>query len=219
MNRGQFPASRTPAGSWFSRLLSFVIHQLLAFGLFVGFPALFTAIAPVSWVHLERRDGQVQATARVCLLFVVPYKTMRVSPVTEIGDRFVAGTTTRTRQPGRDKLTTSEDEGFLVLRGENQTAEVPVTPFNLDSVLERVDGFLHDPQAQELRLFVVANWKFSVFGGGLISLLTVFYVAIIVLGLVWKFVQAIQALLGVPPESRWLATLASGAGARTRGRQ
>lgn len=169
-----------------------VFQQLLALGVCVGVPALVTAIAPVSWVTLERQEGRVTAVAQTCLLFVVPYKTRTVDPVTGFGDRFVAGTVTRERRPGPDRETKSEDEGFLVIQGPGQSAEVPVSPVSLGGVLDRANGFLEDPQAAELRLFVVANWKFSVIGGGLISLLTVLYVVGVTVGLLMKFVGLIR---------------------------
>ena len=68
----------------------------------------------------------------------------------------------------------SERQGFLVIHGESQEAQVPVTPFDLDSVLEQSNAFLKNPQATELSMFVVANWKFSVFCGGLATLLPLF---------------------------------------------
>lgn len=182
---------RKPRGPWWARLRSFVFYQLIALLVLVGFPALFTTIAPVTWIKFERQEGRVTAVTQTCLLFFVPYKTSRIDSVTDIGDRFAAGSTTRERRPGRDRITHSEDEGFLVIHGPDQSAEIPVTPFNIKSVIERAQGFLDDPQATELRMFVVANWKFGVFAGGLISLLTVLYVTL----LTWGFVRSIVRVL------------------------
>jgi hypothetical protein len=151
--------------------------HVIAFVGCVLFPGFVTAVAPVSWVKFERTGERVTARAQVCLFFVVPYKTITVDPVEGIGDRFIAGTETRQQRSGqRDRITKSEDEAFLVIHGPDKTAEVPVTPHDIKSVTERTDAFLQDPQATELKLFVVANWKFSVIGGGLVSLLTVLYV-------------------------------------------
>ena len=148
--------------------------QLFLLFFCVGFPGLCTAIAPVSWVKFQRTGDRVSAKAQVCVFFVLPYKTMTVDPVVGIGDRFVGGTESRERRSGqRDRVTKSEDQGYLVIQGDDHAAEVPVTPFNLKSVIERSEAFLEDPQATELKLFVVANWKFSVIMGGLTSLLTV----------------------------------------------
>lgn len=200
------PATPRPAArSWPARLAGFLAQQLFALAVFVGFPALVTAIAPVSWVQFERHDGRVSASARICLLFVVPYRTLTVDPVVGVGDRFVAGTVTRERRSGgRDRETKSEDKGFLVIQGPEHAAEVPVTPFNLRSVLERSEAFLQDPEATELQLFVVANWKFSVIAGGLISLLTVLYVAALAFGIVLKTIHGAQWAAGVPPQRRLL---------------
>lgn len=157
-------------------LLSRFGVQLLGFGVFVGFPALFTAIAPVSWVKFERHGERVSATTRTCLLFVVPYRRARIEPVEGIGDRFIAGAYARRPTSRRERETRSEDEGFLVIRGGDQAAEISVSPVNLDSVVKQSEAFLEDANSTELKLFVVANWKFSVIGGGLVSLLTVLYV-------------------------------------------
>src|SRR5262245_51468578 len=130
MNAEPFPTSNSHR-SWASRLVNFILFHLFALLVFVGFPALVTAIAPVSWVAFERHDGRVSANTRTCLLFVVPYKARTIDPVIGIGDRFIGGTVTRERRTGRDVSTKSEDEGFLIIRGNDQVAEVPVTPFNL----------------------------------------------------------------------------------------
>lgn len=158
----------------------------------VGFPGFCTAIAPVSWVKFQRSGDRVSARAEVCVFFVLPYKTMTVDPVVGIGDRFVGGTESRERRSGkRDRVTKSEDQGFLVIQGDDHAAEVPVTPVDLESVIERSEAFLKDPQATELELFVVANWKFSVIMGGLTSLLTVLYVGSLVS---WTFVTIYKGL-------------------------
>ena len=176
--------------------------QLLGLLVFVGLPAFVTGIAPVSWVTFERHDDQVTATAKTCLFFFIPYKTVTVNPVTGVGDRFAAGTVTHERREGRDHDAKSEDEGFLVIHGNKQAAQVPVTPFNLKSVLEKSEAFLRDPQGTELRLFVVANWKFSVIVGGLISLLTVLYAIGVASSAGVKFIHLFQWALGIPPEER-----------------
>ncbi len=202
---GNLPQGNKPGRSWLARLISFVLMQLLALAVFVGFPALVTAIAPVSWVRFERHGEHVSATARICLLFVVPYKTLTVDPVVGIGDRFVGGSYSRERRSGGDKVTKSEDEGYLVIQGNEHVAEIPVTPHNLKEVIERAEAFLNEPQSEELELFVVANWKFSVIMGGLTSLLTVLYVSTLIFGVLLKIVHIIQWALGVPPGRRLFA--------------
>ncbi|QIF00063.1 hypothetical protein [Roseimicrobium sp. ORNL1] len=145
--------------------------QFFALLVCLGIPALVTALAPVSWVRFERHGERVTAHARTCLYFVIPFKTATIDPVVGVGRDFKGGSTRTERRNGRNEKVTSEDQGFLVIKGENQEFAVPVTPFNLDSVLERSNAFLKDPKATELSMFVVANWKFSVFCGGLAMLL------------------------------------------------
>lgn len=190
-----------------TRCVIYLATQLVALFFFVGFPALTTWGAPVSWLHFERHGDGVSATAKTCLFFILPYRTQVVDPVLGIGDRTVAGTVRRERRPGRDKVVQAEDKGYLVIQGDKQSAEVLVTPFNLKDVEQRCNDFLEDPTAAELKLFVVANWKFSVVMGGLLSLLTVIYCGTIGFGLVLKFIHIVQWAAGVPPEKRLFARL------------
>ncbi len=149
----------------------------LGFVFCVLFPGFVTAIAPVSWVRFERTDKIVSATTKTCVFFVIPYKTQRISPVIGVGDHFIAGTLS-SRRPGQSERdrTRSEDEAFLEIRGENSSAQVSVSPVNIKSVLARSEEFLNDPAATELKLTVIANWKFGLIAGGFVSLLTVLYV-------------------------------------------
>jgi hypothetical protein len=157
--------------------------HVLALVFCVGFPGFVTAVAPVSWVTFERHGEKVSARARICMFFVVPYLIKTVDPVVGIDDRFVQGTVTRSRSDKQGNR--SEDEGFLVIHGTDHTIEVPVTPFNVDSVTQRAEEFLTNSQANRLSMVVVANWKFSVFAGGLVCLLTLLYLFGILLGL-WR---------------------------------
>lgn len=155
-----------------------IFLQCFALLVCFGIPAVVTALAPVAWVKFERHGERVTAKASTCLYFVIPYKTQTIDPVASVGRDFKGGSTRTERRNGRNEKIQSEDQGFLVIRGEgeNQEARVPVTPFNLDSVLERSNAFLTNPQATELKLFVVANWKFSVLCGGLAMLLPILVV-------------------------------------------
>lgn len=157
--------------------------QCFALLVCLGIPALVTALAPVSWVTFERHGERVTAKARTCLYFVIPFKSATIDPVVSVGRDFKGGSTRTERRNGRNEKIQSEDQGFLVIRGENQEFAVPVTPFNLDSVLERSNAFLKDPKATELSMFVVANWKFSVFCGGLAMLLPLLLLGCIVYAL------------------------------------
>lgn len=157
----------------------------------VIFPGFVTAIAPVSWIRFERAGDFVSATTQTCVFFVIPYKTQHVSPVIGIGDHFIAGTLS-SRRPGQSERdrTRSEDEAFLEIHGEETSAEISVSPVNIKSVVERSESFLKDPSAKELRLTVIANWKFGLFAGGFVSLLTLLYVA----GLVGLLFQSLWKL-------------------------
>ncbi len=161
-----------------------IISQIIGFVFCIGMPAAVTAIAPVSWIKFQRQGDRVTAEAKTCLLFVIPYKTARIDPVLGFGDRTNNGTLTRSRRSGgSDHYVRSEAEGFLAIQGKDDAVEIPVTPYNLKSVLEKSEAFLKDPKSTDLRLFVVANWKFSVIAGGLVSLFTVLYVVGVVLSI------------------------------------
>jgi hypothetical protein len=178
---------------------SLVLSHILVIFFCIGFPAMVTGIAPVSWIKFERRDGQVSATAKICLFFVVPYRTIEVFPVIGVGDRFVEGTRTREERDGRTVRTKSENEGFLVIKGTEQTAEVPVSPFSIKSVVKKTESFLKEDGTTELNLFVVANWKFSVIAGGLVSLLTVLYVFALIYQISLGIVRIFKWALGISP--------------------
>lgn len=173
---------------------SYLGGHAIAFLFCVLFPGIVTAVAPVSWVSFQRHEGRTTARAQICLFFVIPYQTKSVDPVIGIDDRFVRGKVAP-RRPGREMGHQSEDEAFLVIHGDGKTVEVPVTPFNIQSVTERAQAFLSNPQATELRMTVVANWKFSILMGGLVSLLTVLYVV----GICLSIVSGMARLLGLAP--------------------
>lgn len=197
--------NKKPGQSWLAKAGVYLFTQALAFLALVGFPAFWTAFAPVSWITLERREETVSASVRTCLLFVVPYKQEKLNPVTGFSDRFVGGTYSSSRSRSNSSRTKSEDQGFLVIQNETQHIEVQVSPASIESVIERSEAFLGNPQAESLKLFVAANWKFSVFGGGLLAVLPVLYFGALILGVVIKGIHFIQKLCGVPVERRLFA--------------
>lgn len=166
---------------------------LLGFVFCVLFPGFVTAIAPVSWVQFTRSGETVTATAQTCALFCIPYRRQQVSPVIGVDDRFIQGRISNHRR--REDQNRSEDEAFLQIHGEQKSVEVPVSPVNIARVVQQTSQFLEDPRSTQLKLVVVANWKFSVIAGGLLSLLTVLYVV----GLVLTILQGLKRLLTLAP--------------------
>jgi hypothetical protein len=155
------------------------IHLLLFFSM-VGFPALVTALLPVSVTRFTRADGAVTAVVQKKLLFIIPYYIARIEGVTEVNERTTAGELVQTtsdedRRQGRHFIRT-EDTGVLVIRGGSGQVEVEVSPHDLTDVFEEARSFLANPAQPELRLFTVANWKGSVFAGGPLTALTLLYV-------------------------------------------
>ena len=191
--------------SWISRAAAYLIPQLIALVFFVGFPVGWTAAAPVTYLKFERHDGRVAANAKVCLLFVIPYRQATIESVVGFDERFIGGTVSYDRKRTNHRGTKSEDQAYLTIRGEDATFEVPVSPDDGDTICEQAEAFLKDEQATELSVFTYATWNFSIFGGGLVSLMTVLYVGVIVFGLFVKLVHGVQRVCGVPPDRRWLA--------------
>jgi hypothetical protein len=199
--------------SWISRAGAYLIPQLIALVFFVGFPVGWTAVAPVTYLKFERHDGRVAANAKVCLLFFIPYRQATIEPVVGFEDRFIGGTVSYDRKRTNHRGTKSEDQSYLTIRGENEVSfEAPVSPSDAESIREQAEAFLKEDQATELAIFTYASWNFSIFGGGLISLLTVIYVGAIGFGLVIKLVHGVQWACGVPPGRRWLARHLKNAG-------
>lgn len=148
----------------------------------VGLPGCMTAMAPVSWIHLQRQGGHVAATTQTCVWFCIPYRTVVMQPLAGIDDRFVAGTEISRDAFGEryrhlNSRRESEDQAMLVLHGSDESVEIPVSQASIDAARERCVAFLDNPQAGSDRIFVVANWKFGIFIGGGLSLLTLLYFA------------------------------------------
>ena len=156
-------------------------HFILFLGC-VAFPAFMTAVVPLSVVKFTRNGESIRAEVSKRLLFIVPYRRITVADVIAINDQFRAGTSTSSsrRSGSSSGAVSSEDEAFLVIQGDANSATVEVSPVNIGDVLEKARAFLDDPAQANLRLVTVANWKFGVFGGGLLCLLTLFYIFIIV---------------------------------------
>ncbi|HEV3409889.1 MAG TPA: hypothetical protein VG095_06330 [Chthoniobacterales bacterium] len=143
----------------------------------VGLPALFTAAAPLTVTHFVREDGAINATISKRVLFLVPYRTIRIANVQAIDDHFISGGRSPTRSGSPTSTGTQlEDSAYLTIEGENNSGQVEVSPVNIEKVRAQARAFLEDSSRQRLRLVTVANWKFGVFAGGLLSLLTVFYI-------------------------------------------
>lgn len=142
----------------------------------VGLPVIFTAAAPLTVTNLTRENGAVTAHISKRLLFIVPFQRVTLRDTTSVGDRFVAGSTSTVRNPtGGSRTSRTEDSAFLTIESATDSAKVEVSPVNIKAVLEKAGSFVEDPSKTNLRLVTVANWKFGVFAGGLLSLLTVFY--------------------------------------------
>ena len=168
-----------PAGK--PSLLYRLWAHLLVFGLCVAMPTLVMLIMPVASTTLTRSHGSVSATVVRKIIFVIPFQTETLYDVIAVDDQYQAGTLSQTTPSGpkRDPMrptTRSESMSWLILQSKEATVDVPVSPANMDEAQRKVRDFLGDESQPELRLLTVANWKISVITGGVLSLLSLFYV-------------------------------------------
>lgn len=193
MTTDDLPAEgKGPPRTW----LGFARDQFLVFLFLVAFPGFVTAVAPVSWIRLERHGDQTFAVVHRCMFFVVPYRTDELEHVIGVDDQFVQGETRRDAVHQRNEST--EDQAYLVLHGRDGSVRVEVSPVSIEGVRQRAKDFLADPQATVLHMTVVANWKFSVIVGGFVSLLTVLYLV----GIASCVVEAVRRLASFPDEAQ-----------------
>lgn len=166
-------------------------HTVLIIGC-VLLPGFCMLVAPLSVVRLSRAHGEVAAEISKRVWFVIPYRHLHVEGVTGVDSSFHSGTTNYSYSD--HEYTTSESSATLQLTGRSGTAEVEVSPANIDTARRKVRDFLDDPASEKLSLTVVANWKFSVIAGGFLSLLTLLYVV----GVGGAFLQSLWRLVRVP---------------------
>jgi hypothetical protein len=154
--------------------LSLPKQLILGFVFCVFLPGFFTAIAPVTYVNLQRQSGQVHAETRTCFFFVIPFKSQRLESVIGVGKHYVFGKSTRPHKGQSDRYH-SDDEGFLDLHSETETIQVAVSPVNVKDKLQQVQDYLQADTADSLSFAVIANWKVGAIAGGTLSLLTLVY--------------------------------------------
>jgi hypothetical protein len=176
--------------------------HVLGFLCCLAMPAFWTAIAPVSFTTFTREEGKVRAVARQNLFFVIPYRTSVIEDVKEVDDRFRQGELVRSSIDGERRKHRSESESFLVIHGAGagEIVEVPVSPVNAKSAVEKARAFLGDLNQSKTRLITVANWKFSVIGGIFVTLLAMLYVTGVILSVFrffWRLVTPAK-LVGTP---------------------
>ena len=160
-----------------TRLLNLTL-QAFALLFVTVLPAFVTTIPFVaaSSIQLNRVEGRVAAVTKRYLFFIIPYRTVQVDPVTEIDRHSRSGSVTRERRTGRaDKYTQADAQGYLVVKGPVSSSEIPANAAKLEALEEEAKAFLQDPQASELKLYLLGNPTFSlVFGGGATAL-TLFF--------------------------------------------
>src|SRR5580658_3986292 len=127
-----------------------IFAQALILLFCVGFPALVTGIAPVTWMTFTRQNGRVEMKAKVCMFFLLPFRHEEVAEVTGVDEQTIAGTREKWNigTPDDQKnYVTSESEGFLVVHGRELEARIAVSPASLSDVKSKVRDFLNDTGA------------------------------------------------------------------------
>jgi hypothetical protein len=159
-----------------------VITQIICVVLFIIVPVLVTAMLPTSWISLKRdKEDRVSATARTCVLFVIPWRTQQVADVSRVESHTLHSDRSETRRylnsSRPDKGTTHVDGvDELTVKGKDGTLAVSISPASTARVKGNVQAFLLDHSQRETRLFVTANWKFCLSFGLPLTLLTLLYI-------------------------------------------
>jgi hypothetical protein len=159
----------------------------------VLFPAFVTLIAPITALTLSWDGERVNASATRFVYIVIPYATTTLADATAVDTALTPAHTER--EPAGSETVTVEGEGKLHLSGPTGSLTVPISPLNRESAHRAIQAFLAHPNHDGLHLWAVANWKFSVIAGSLLSLLTVLYVVGCVLALRTWVVQVMRSAL------------------------
>lgn len=144
-----------------------------------GAAAFITIIQPVSRVSFKRHGDGVSARAHTLLFMVVPFRPRTIDSVVEINEERVAARAVSQRS-GPPKWT--EEQGFLVIRGNGQTMQIPVSAAKLQRAKQRALDFLADPSATELEMTVFPSWL-PAMAGALFSVIGLLYVLGMVLAI------------------------------------
>jgi hypothetical protein len=143
--------------------------SLLATMFCIGFPAVWTIFAPLSYVSLRYDDEVVSASVTHFVYLVVPYRTEQLAQVSTINTTYQEGYTDHGRPGGSRRNVQVQAKSSLVFSGPEGNIAVMVSPMNIDGVKERVQAFMAHPRAAGMNFVAVANWKFSVIFGALVS--------------------------------------------------
>ena len=143
---------------------------------------VFLVLLPAGFVprtggvdEFTRHDGVVTATATTHLLFVIPFSRQTVTAVRDVAFDFESGGTSRSLNR---YVSTPEDKGWLIISGGSGRAVVPVAAADGPDVAARITDFLGRADMPSLTVFTYAHRLFSLLVGGLVTLLTVCYVAL-----------------------------------------
>jgi len=140
--------------------------------LFLGFAGLMTLGVPTYAMLLRRGEAGVNARIEPRLLWWIPFRVQSVERVTAVKSvTEQAPSQEAPRDADHDSLprrVTPEAIGSLVLVHAGGKTCLKVSPVNLSDVEREVADFLRGGPA-ELRLRLVANWKFGVIVPGILA--------------------------------------------------
>ncbi len=156
-----------------------VLQHVIVFSVCILFPAIVTYYFPASWLSYYRTDDAAHCTVRTCLFLVVPFQVRQVDDLQSIGFREISGHSERVRKNGSttNDVVHVDGEGYLQLTGaDGKMVEVSVSPASIQNVVDQANKFLNGSQPSSRISFVIANWKFGMLMGGVLSCFTFLYV-------------------------------------------
>ena len=134
------------------RILPHLVLHLIV-GIFLAFPVWVTSQLPTTWIDLKRNGNQVDLEASTCLLWVIPFQSLRIEQLGKVETK-----------PGNIKVNETEGPKILVLQGINGSAELPVSLKSAEELEDRINGFLASADS-ELSLWSTAHPGISIFCG------------------------------------------------------
>lgn len=147
---------------------SFLAGMLALVAIF-AFAGFVTVVAPISYVSLSYDGETVSASVTRLIYMLVPYRTERLAEITQVDISTRDSYHERSQTTGRSRTVEAESHLFLV--GPEGELDVMVSPVNLQGAAADVAAFISSPSREGMGFVAVANWKFSVLFGGLISTL------------------------------------------------
>lgn len=126
------------------------LHLIMV--IFLSFPIWVTSMLPTTWIELERNDGQVNLEAEVCLLIVIPFRTIRIEGLERVETK-----------PGTIRINETEGPDMLVLEGSGGTAELLALQSAAPNLKKRINEYISSSSTSKLSLRTTSHTGISIF--------------------------------------------------------